>query len=377
MSRKLLFVVNTDSFFMSHRLSIALAALKEGYEVHVATEPSNCIDEMHSLGLRVHPLSLDRRSAGAFSNGRTFFQILLLFVKLRPDVVHLITVKPVLLGGVAARFAAVPCVVVAISGLGFIFISQGIKARMRRWLAGWLYRLALGHQYLTAIFQNEDDREILFKLSRLTMDKTLLIRGSGVDLSFYYPSPLPEGQPVVVLAARLLADKGVREFVEAARILKNDGNAARFILVGDSDPGNPATISNNQLKQWVSEEVIEWWGYRHNIKQIFASATMVVLPSYREGLPKVLIEAAACGRAVITTDVPGCRDAIEPGITGLLVPVRDSAVLAAAIKRLLDNRLLCAKMGLAGRKLAERSFDVRHVAEQHLRVYNKLIQRVT
>lgn len=362
---------------MSHRLSIALAALQQGFEVHVATGMTNCMDKMQALGLTVHPLSLDRRSTGAFSNGRTFFQILRVFIRVRPDVVHLVTIKPVLLGGVAARLAAVPCVVVAISGLGFVFISHGIKATMRRWLAGWLYRLALGHQRLKVVFQNEDDQAGLVKLSRLSKEKTRLIRGSGVDLACYAPSPFPEGQPVVILAARLLADKGVREFVQAARVLKNGGNIARFVLVGEPDPGNPATISDNELKQWLSEEVIEWWGHRDDIPQVFASSSMVVLPSYREGLPKVLIEAAACGRAVITTDVPGCRDAIESGVSGMLVPVRDSEALAGAIKRLLDNPSHCEKMGRAGRKLAERSFDVRQVVAQHMSIYDELLQRAS
>jgi glycosyltransferase involved in cell wall biosynthesis len=369
-----MFVVNVDFFFMSHRLPVALAALQQGFEVHVATSLTNCMDKMQVLGFTVHPLSLDRRSTDAFSNGRAFFQILRVFIKVKPDVVHMVSIKPVLLGGLAARLVAVPSVVAAISGLGFVFISDGIRAAMRRWLVGWFYRLVFGHQGLTVIFQNEDDRSSLVKLSRLSKEKTRLIRGSGVDLACYFPSPYLEEQPVVIMATRLLADKGVREFVQAARVLKNEGSIARFVLVGGPDPGNPATISDNELKQWVSEEVIEWWGHRDDISQVFAASTMVVLPSYREGLPKVLIEAAACGKAVITTDVPGCRDAIEPDVTGMLVPVRNSEVLADAIKWLLDNPLLCEEMGRAGRKLAERSFDVRQVVVQHMRIYDELLQ---
>ena len=360
---------------MSHRWPIAQAALRQGFEVHVAAGLTNDKDRMRALGLTVHPLSIDRCSTNIFSNGSTFFQILRVFIGVRPDVVHLVTIKPVIWGGIAARLVAVPRVVAAVSGLGFVFISHGIRATMRRWLAGWLYRLAFGHHSLKVIFQNEDDRATLIKLVRLPKKKTRLIRGSGVDLEYYSPSLFPQGLPVVILAARLLEDKGVREFVQAARILKDGGNKARFVLVGDSDPGNSATISDNELKQWVSEGVVEWWGHRDDMPRVFACSYMVVLPSYREGLPKVLIEAAACGRAVITTDCPGCRDAIEPNVTGILVPVRDSEALVVAMKRLLDNSPLCEEMGRAGRKLAERSFDVRQVIAQHMCIYEELLQR--
>ena len=378
MSCKLLFVVNTDSFFMSHRWSIARAALQQGFEVHVAAGLMNDKDKMQALGLTVHPLSMSRHSTNVFSNGSIFFQILRIFIRVRPDVVHLVTIKPVIWGGIAARLVAVPCAVAAIPGLGFIFISHGIRAKIRRWFVGRLYRFAFGHRNLKVIFQNEHDRATLIKLVQLPKKKTGLIRGSGVDLEYYFPSPFPQRPPVVILAARLLADKGVREFVQAARVLKEDGNRARFVLVGDFDPGSSATISDNELKRWVSEGVVEWWGHHYDMPRVFACSCMVVLPSYYgEGLPKVLIEAAACGRAVITTDHPGCRDAIEPGVTGILVPIHDSAALMGAMKRLLDDFSLCEKMGRAGRKLAERSFDVRQVIAQHMHIYEELLQQVT
>jgi len=378
MSRKLMFVVNSESFFISHRLPIALEAIRQGFEVHIATSLDACVNNVESMGLIVHPLNLNRRSASIFSNSRTFIQILRIFLKVRPDVVHLVTIKPVLLGGVAARFAAVPCVVAAISGLGFVFSSHGIKAAIRRCLAGCFYRLALGHKNLKVIFQNENDQACLVNLSHLSRENVSLIRGSGVDLSHYSPAPFQRsGLPVVVLAARLLADKGVREFVDAARILKNGGIAARFVLVGEPDFGNPATISDIELKQWVTEGLIEWWGHRSDIPKVFSSSHIVVLPSYYgEGLPKVLLEAAACGRPVITTDHPGCRDAVVPNLTGILVPIRDSKALSKAIGRLVNNSLLREDMGSEGRKLAEGSFDVQLVIAKHMRIYDELLQRV-
>ena len=377
MKQKLLFVVNVDFFFISHRLPIALAAIQKDYEVHIATSLTDGLNKLQSKGLIVHPLNLDRRSTGIISNVLTFFQILRIFIKLKPNIVHLISIKPVLLGGIAARLAAVPSVVAAISGLGFIYISHGFKATVRRKLIGLFYRLALSHKNLKAIFQNEDDRETLFKISNLHKENTSLIRGSGVDLTRYLPSTLPEGPPVVVLAARLYVEKGVREFIEAARSLKNAGLDANFVIAGSPDLNNPVAISEDELNQWVSEGIIEWWGHRNDIPQVFAASTIVVLPSYREGFSKVLTEAASCGRAVITTDVPGCRDAIKPDVTGLLVPVRDVEALAKAINTLLVDRSLCEEMGRAGRELAEKAFDVKQVVKQHLLIYNELLQEAS
>jgi glycosyltransferase involved in cell wall biosynthesis len=240
---------------------------------------------------------------------------------------------------------------------------------------GALYRLALGHRNLKVIFQNPDDRAGLSKLAHLPDSKVEMIRGSGVDLTQYGHTPLPLGVPVVLLAARLLADKGVREFVEAARLLKQQGVSARFCLVGSVDPANPASLADAELRQWANEGVVELWGQRSDMPEVLRAAHLVVLPSYREGLPKVLLEAAACGRAVVTTDVPGCSDAIDPSVTGVLVPVRNAAALADAMEGLINDPLRCQAMGNAGRELAERAFDVRQVVAAHLRIYQELIEK--
>ena len=181
--------------------------------------------------------------------------------------------------------------------------------------------------------------------------------------------------PVVVLAARLLSDKGVHEFVQAARLLKLRNSHARFVLVGTVDPANPASIAQAELDAWLDEGVVECWGHRSDMPQVMATARVVVLPSYREGLPKVLLEAAACGRAVVTTDVPGCRDAIDPGVTGLLVPVCNAVALADELEGLINDPVRCQAMGDAGRALAERAFDVRQVVAEHLRIYLELIKK--
>ena len=375
MKRTLLFVVNVDWFFLSHRLPIALEAQRQGYTVHIATGLTDRLDELQRHGLVVHPLALDRSNAGLANAWRTAVQLWQVFRAVRPDVVHLVTLKPILLGGLMARLARVPAVVAAVSGLGFVFMAKGPRAVVRRWLVGAMYRAALGHRNLKVIFQNSDDRANLEQLAHLPDSQVEIIRGSGVDLTQYSYLPLPVGEPVVVLAARLLADKGVREFVQAARLLRHKGTVARFCLVGAPDPANPTSIADPELTQWKDEGVVELWGYRSDMPEVLRAAYLVVLPSYREGLPKVLLEAAACGRPVVTTQVPGCRDAVDPGVTGVLVPAQDASALAAAIEALLDDPARCLAMGIAARVLAESAFDVREVVDAHLRIYQQLIDR--
>jgi glycosyltransferase involved in cell wall biosynthesis len=374
MTRKLLFVVNVDWFFMSHRLPIALEAMRRGYEVHVATGVTDRRQALTDLGLTVHQLPLERSGASLLGEFRTFRRIVGVMRAVRPDVVHLVTVKPVVLGGIAARLARVPAVVSAVSGLGFVFTAGGAKARLLRAVVVALYRAVLGHPNLKVIFQNEDDRRLLQGLTGLQDARSMIVRGSGVDLSRFAVHPFPEGPPVVVFAARLLRDKGVGEFVEAARMLRQRGVNAVFRLAGAPDPGNRASVTKEELRQWEAAGCVEFLGHQADIAQLFAAAHVVVLPSYREGLPKVLVEAAACGRPAVTTDVPGCRDAIIPGETGLLVPARDPAALAGAIERLVADAELRIAMGRAARQLAEREYAIGHIVEQHLSLYRHLLR---
>lgn len=372
-----MFVVNVDWFFISHRLPIALGALERGYEVHLVCGETGRLEELQRFGLIVHPLTIVRGKAGVGSSLKTFLEIFLLFKHVQPDIVHLVTIKPVLFGGLAARLLSIKSVVAAVSGLGFVFVDLGVKARLRRMVVGFLYRLVLGKKNLKVIFQNPDDRDSLCSLAGIQQNKIELIRGSGVDLGKYPVTVERSGLPVVVLVARLLNDKGVMEFVEAANQLKHQGYQARFCLVGDIDPDNPASLTANDLESIKANGHVELWGHRSDIPVVLSSATIVVLPSYREGLPKVLLEAAAAGRVVLTTDVPGCRDAIEEGVTGLLVPSRNVAELAKALASLLDDPARSAAMGLAGRKLAEREFDVSKVVERHLEIYTELEARAS
>lgn len=373
-TRRVLIVVNVDWFFLSHRLPVALGALQAGYEVHVATTLTQSAAALEAHGFVVHPLAVDRSGAGFSGLFKLFTNLLRLFWAVRPDVLHLVTIKPVLVGGLAARCSPVRGVVYAISGLGHVFVAEGFFGRLRRLLVGVWYRLVLGARNMRIIFQNPDDRSMIASVARLVPEQVVMIPGSGVDLSQYPAMPLPQEGAVVVMAARLLTTKGVHEFVAAARQLRNQGLDARFWLVGEPDPANPASVTPNELQAWRQEAAVELLGHRTDIAQLMAQAHVVVLPSYREGLPKVLIEAAACGRAVITTDVSGCRDAVEAGVTAVLVPPKNAQALAEAIRQLLQNRAACAAMGQAGRLHAERLFDVRAVVAAHLEIYRALAE---
>ena len=226
------------------------------------------------------------------------------------------------------------------------------------------------------IFQNENDRDCLVQLARLPSSKHEIIRGSGVNMSQYVPTPLPTGVPVIVMACRLIADKGVWEFIEAARLLRQRAVACRLCLVGSIDTDNPTSLRNADLARIRAEGIVELWGQRSDMANVMAQAHIVALPSYYgEGLPKVLIEAAACGRAVVTTDMPGCRDAVLPGKSGMLVPARDSVALANAFQLLIGDPLLSAEMGRAGRTFAQREFDLAGVVARHLGIYKELLDQ--
>lgn len=372
--KKILYFINVDWFFLSHRLPIALAAKENGYETHIATAITDKWDELSSHEFIIHPLPLARTKASLWGEFKAFLKIISILKTVKPDVIHLVTIKPVLYGGIAARIAGVNRVVAAISGLGFVFTGKGRKNKIRQFLVSLIYKLALNQKYLKVIFQNPNDRDTLTKVAKLNDNQIAMIPGSGVDLSLYGETAPAKTTPVILLAARLLHDKGVGVFVQAAKQLKQQGVDARFCLVGTPDPANPTSVTPDELSQWVNDGIVEAWGHRTDMPQVLSTAHIVVLPSYYgEGLPKVLIEAAACGRAVITTDMPGCRDAIIPNITGLLVPPRNVEALTEAINTLLQNPELRDNMGKAGRKLAEERYAIEQVVATHLAIYQELL----
>lgn len=374
--KKLLFIVNNDHFFLSHRLPIALEAKNQGYEVHLAAKVTNKRNALEERGLIIHDIDLDRRKIG-ITLLREFFIILSIIKKINPDIVHLVTIKPVLLGGIAARLTNISAVVTAISGLGYMYSNKGFISKIKRKILSVFYYCSLNHKNQVVIFQNIDDKSRLGSVNRSIYTKSILIPGSGVDLSLYTVKNFNKHTPVVMFASRLLASKGVREFVNVAKIINKKESIARFVLVGSIDLSNPESITQKEIDLWRDEGNVEIWGHRNNMHEVIPLANIVVLPSYYgEGLPKVLIEAAACGRAVITTDHPGCRDAIINGSTGVLVPVKNVSLLSKMILNLISDPIYCENLGLSGRKMAEERFDINQVVSNHMHVYKELLSKL-
>ncbi len=362
--------MNIDWFFVSHRLPIAREALRLGYEVHLACSFTKYEKFLCDEGLILHPLKLTREANNLLDVFYNLLEIRELNRILRPDVIHLVTIKPVLLGCLSLHLLKVkPLIVCSVSGLGHIFVDRGILASFKQKIISILYHFAFKHKHINVIFQNNDDQSIIVKISSLPIEKSTIIRGSGIELSKYSVKQIPLDPPVVIFPARLLITKGILDFVEAAKRLRQ---LARFVVVGNLDSGNPACITKEQLDFWVNNEYFEYWGYSENISKTFGKVSLVVLPSYREGFPKVLMEAAACGRPVITTNVPGCRDAIIPGLTGEIVPLRDPDSLSDAIKRLVLNPDLLISMGKQARCLALEKYDINFVIDKHLDIYSGL-----
>lgn len=372
-TRRLLFVVNNPAFFLSHRLPLALGAQQAGFEVHVATMAGASVPEILAQDMVHHVIPMSRSGKNPIEELQSVYAIWKLLRQVRPDVMHAVTIKPVLYGGIAARLAGVPAYIAAISGLGFVFSKRNPRFDFLRWAATMLYRLALGHPNSRVIFQNANDRDVLQEAKVVRPEQVVLIRGSGVDLHDFRPAPEPEGPPIAIMAARLLRDKGVVEFMEAARLTADHASGLRWLLVGSPDPGNPASISEAEFDRWRQEGLVECLGERSDIAALYQRSHIAVLPSYREGLPKSLVEAAACGLAVVTTDVPGCRDAIEPGISGLLVPAHDAKALADAVVRLASDPVLRRQMGVAGRQLAEQEFDINKIVQKHVNLYLEVV----
>jgi len=371
---RILFVGNSGPVFLTHRLPLVLATLKAGHEVHVALPPSPVSQQIASYDYVYHEISLSRSSINPFTEIRSLVYLYFLYRKIKPDLIHHVTMKPVLYGSLAAYLAKIPAVANTLSGLGYVFTTQNLKAKFLCTLVKFIFRVSFLHPNNRVIFQNPENLSAFVSFGLIRKENVVLIKGSGVDTDIFNDSPEPDAIPVVMVASRMLLDKGIVEFVNAARIVQSKSIKARFVLVGGIDLENPMSIKNSQLNKWVDEGIIEWWGNQENMPKTFSQAHIVSLPSYAEGLPKVLIEALSCGRPIVTTNVSGCKETVRDGENGFLVPVKNSRALAEAFIKLISNKQLRQRMGNAGRKMAIKEFSIQIVIEQTFAVYQDLLK---
>jgi glycosyltransferase involved in cell wall biosynthesis len=370
---RLLFLLNDAPFFVTHRLSVATAARDAGWEVHIAVPyDEDAVRTITAAGITHHDAPLARGGTNPLAEFRLMHAYWSLMRRIKPDLVHAVTMKPGAYGGAVARLLGVPALVIAVTGLGFLFLRDTAKTRILRWIVLRLYGFGLGHRNCRAIFQNPDDLALFEHHNLVGRTAVHMIRGCGVDLATFAPTPEPDGTPVVVFPARLIDDKGIHEFLGAARLARQRGITARFRLVGRTDADNPTDVGEAMIRRWEAGGLIEWQGFSSDMPETFSRCHIVCLPSYREGLPRTLIEAAACGRAIVTTDVPGCREVVRDGDNGLLVPARDGEATAEAIFRLVEEADLRHAMAARGRAIAEAEFSVELFVEQSLRVYDEV-----
>ncbi|MBI5944966.1 MAG: glycosyltransferase family 4 protein [Chloroflexi bacterium] len=365
---KVLIIANTDWYIYRFRLPLARFLRGQGFEVVLVSPSGRFAAEIQAEGFRWLPWEVGRQGINPFTEAKAVWSLVQIFRQEKPGLIHLHTIKPVLYGSLAALTGHVPAVVRSITGRGYVFLGKDIRARFLRLLVKPLYRFVMRSGQ--TFFENSEDRQYFLAEKLVAQERTHLIEGVGVDTDYYQPLPEMDERPVVLLASRMLWDKGVGTLVEAARLLQKETDA-RIVLVGEPDPGNPASIDVDMLSQWVREGIVEWWGWRADMRSVFAASHIVTLPSLGEGIPTVLLEAAASGRPIVATDVAGCRDVVQDGVNGLLVPPKDPQALANALAALIKDKPLRRKMGAAGRDFIVQRFSDKKINEQTLAVYRQ------
>ena len=371
---QIIYFVTEDWYFWSHRLPLARAAQRAGFKVTIITRTNKYKDLIEKEGFHLISIKLVRGGKNLFSELLSFLEILRIYRKEKPDIVHHVALKPILYGTWAARFVRIPCTVNLFAGVTTKFHAEKWKSLILQKIVDWIFRLGFMGGKSYAVFQNSFDRQSFLDKGILKEENTGIISGSGVDIDRFKNSPEPSGIPLVILASRMLWDKGVGEFVKAAKILKQEKVNCRMALVGNPDLENPDPLPKSLIEQWNLEGLVEWWKNREDMPEVFSRSNIVCLPSYHEGCPKVLIEAAACGRAIVATDVPGCREVVSQNENGFLVPVKNPEALAESIKILVQSPKKRAQMGQRGREIAVEKFSEEKVIKKNLDIYNMLLQ---
>ncbi len=380
--KKILFFVAEDSYFCSHRLNLAIATRQAGFNVAIATRTHHHTHQIQNAGIQVFPLKhFNRSSLNPWKQLCSFLEINKIYQDYKPDIVHHVAMKPIILGSLVAEWCKTQKVINALGGLGYLFTDQSkwtsahsplkkTTKSLLRWIVCRLLNFIFSRPKSMLILQNKDDIETLISLRCLSPKKVTLIRGSGVDTKAFPVAPMPASLPIIIACvSRMLWDKGIGELVEAATMLQEQKISAKIVLYGMPDPENPASIDIKQLQTWHDAGIINWQGYCKDTAKAYATCHIAVLPSYREGLPKSLLEAASCGRPIVTTDVPGCREVVENNKNGFLVKVGNAKALYDALIQLINNADLRLVMGENGRKMVELSFSDTIINKQIIKLY--------
>jgi len=376
MKKRIVYFVSEDWYFYSHRLPVARIALKNGFRVVVVTNVNKHMDLIKSEGFELHPIKINRGGINPFADLKTIFELYKCYKKYKPNIVHHVAIKPVIYGTLVARIIGSIKIVNAMNGLGFVFVSEKLNAKIIRFFVLKMFRFLFNYDNLRLILQNKDDSNYFINNCLIREKRISIIRGSGVDTKkFYNRGNLNSKQPILMLASRMLWDKGVGEFVQAAREIKQLGLKIRFVLVGETDLQNPESVSEAQLTEWIESKCIEYWGKKNDMNKTLNQASIICLPSYREGLPKVLLEAASCEKPIIASNVPGCREIVLDGENGILVEPKDFNSIVEAIKFLVKNPNERIKMGKKGRKIVKDNFSEEIVADKTLLLYNEILHQ--
>ena len=377
-NKKILINLTEDWFFKSHFLSRAIDAKKSGYDVFVTCNESNDRKFIEQRGIKFISSSLNRRSLNPFYELFVLIKYFFIFRKINPDIVHNVGPKPIIYGSIAARINNIKSVINAPIGMGFVFSSESIKAKFLKLILLFLLKLTLNthngnDKKNRVIFENSDDMNFFLKRKIVKYNDSILIRGAGVEIDKELIKNKKKNDiPTVALVARMLEDKGIYEFVEAAKILKNKKIKVRFLLIGDVDKKNPTSLKQSTLKSWNDQQIIEWLGWVKDVKKILLGIDVLCLPSYREGLPKSLLEGASLALPLITTNTVGCREVVKDGVNGYLVPIKDSIGLSLAIEKLIKDKDLRLKMGEKSLKIAISQFSSEIINSQTIKIYNEL-----
>jgi glycosyltransferase involved in cell wall biosynthesis len=369
---KIILFANTDWYLYNFRLPLAQSLREQGHELLLLSPAGKYASKIQAFGFHWQEFKISRSGINPISEIIAIFRLARLYRQEKPELVHHFTSKCVLYGSLAARLAGVKRAINSVTGMGYVFTRKNFFTLVLKPLVILLYKIALVNSRV--IFQNQRDLDYFIDHRMVDADMCKLIPGSGVDLTKFKPTLKPDGDPLIVLPARMLWDKGIREFVDAAEMIKRRGIKARFALVGAPDEGNPASIPESQLESWAKSGLVEYWGWVDDMASVYHQTSVVCLPSsYGEGLAKSLIEAAACGLPLVASDIPGCREVVRDGVNGFLVPPKQVVPLAKALENIISNKDLREKMGLESRKIAGSEFSVDKINLATIFEYNKPI----